>query len=349
MTVNRKALPRDVRKGAVDRPVVSVIIPTFNCGRFLTVAIQSVLDQTYQDWELIVVDDGSVDDTREVVAAFQDPRIRYVYQENRGAPAALNAGVLLASGEYIAFLGADDRFLPEKLALQVAQLQTLPPSVGLVYSDLYLVNLEDGAILGRFLHGRQCPRGKVLSHLLRSDGAFIHPCSTLIRSEVFDEVGLLDEGLRTHEDWDLWVRIAMSYEIEAMDVPLGLYGRRPDNLTNDFPQMHCYGTQARLKILRSQPLAPKDRRALIDSLAAGYYHYGLAQLHMGNRKEGLGALWTSLRLHPAPRRYHPHAALLLVSPRLYAWLRAARRWLTGSKRQSIATSGESLDGRGQSG
>lgn len=345
MTVNRKASPQDVRKRAVDSATVSVIIPTFNSGRFLGEAIQSVLDQTYQDWELIVVDDGSTDDTREVVAAFPNRRIRYAYQPNQGTAAALNAGIRLARGDHVAFLGADDRWLPEKLALQVAQLQALPPSVGLVYGDLYLVNIEDGTVLGRFLDGRQCPRGKVLGRLLRSDGAFIHPCSALIRREVFDEVGLLDEGLRTHEDWELWVRIATSYEIEALDVPLGVYGRHPHNLTSDSPQMHRYGTQARLKVLRSQPLAPKERRALIDSLAAGYYHYGLAQLHMGNRKEGLGALLTSLRLHPAPRRYYPHAALLLISPRLYAWLRAARRWATGKERRPIPKSGDSLEGR----
>lgn len=94
---------------------VSVIIPTYNYGRFLGEAIQSVLDQTFTDFELIVVDDGSTDNTKEVVSSFKDSRIKYIFQENCGVSAAQNTGIRASTGEYIAILGSDDKWFPENL------------------------------------------------------------------------------------------------------------------------------------------------------------------------------------------------------------------------------------------
>jgi glycosyltransferase involved in cell wall biosynthesis len=312
-------------------PKVSVVVPTYNSGRFLGRALQSVLDQTFQDWELIVVDDGSTDDTQEVMAAFQGPCIRYAYQENRGAPAALNAGIRLARGVYIAFLGADDRWLPEKLALQVAQLDSLPLKVAMVYTDLHLLNLEDETILGRFLEGRDPPRGKVLSQLLHTDGSFIHPCASLIRREVFERVGLFDEGLKTHEDWDLWVRIARVYEVEALDIPLAMYGRRPSQLTKDIQQMYAYGVEAKLRVLHSPNLRPADRRALRHYLAHHHYGYGMKFLSLGWRREAWKAFLRSLRLRPGERKTYIHLGLPLLSPRLYRWFCILRERLLPSR------------------
>jgi glycosyltransferase involved in cell wall biosynthesis len=316
-------------------PKVSVVLPTYNSARFLGTAIQSVLDQTFQDWELIVVDDGSDDNTRDVLAAFRDPRIRYFYQENRGAPAALNAGLRLARGAYVAFLGGDDRWMAEKLALQVAQLDGLPPQVALVYADLRLVNLEDNAILGRFLDGREPPRGRVLSELVRTEGSFIHPCASLIRREVFDKVGLFDETLRTHEDWDLWIRIASVYEVEALDIPLAVYGRHPSQLTKDIWQMYSDGVEAKLRVLRSNTLPPADRRALRHYLAHHHYGYGIKALNLGRRKEAWEALLKSLRLRPGERKTYIHLGLPLLSPRLYRWFSILRERVLPSNRRSV--------------
>jgi len=315
-------------------PKVSVVVPTYDSARFLGKAIQSVLDQTFQDWELIVVDDGSTDNTRDVMAAFQDPRIRYVHQENRGAPAALNAGIRLARGAYVAFLGADDRWLAEKLALQVAQLDSLPLNVGLVYCDLHLLDLEDDTILGRFLDGREPPRGRVLSQLVRTEGSFLHPCASLIRREVFDRVGVFDESLKTHEDWDLWVRIAAAYEVEALDHPLAVYGRRPSQLTADIQQMYLYGVEAKLRVLHTQTLRPSDRRALRHYLAHHHYGYGIKFLNLGWRKEAWKAFLRSLRLRPGERKTYIHLGLPLLSPRLYRWFCISRERLLPSNRRS---------------
>ena len=315
-------------------PKVSVVVPTYNSARFLGKAIQSVLDQTFQDWELIVVDDGSTDNTREVVAAFQDPRIHYVHQENRGAAAALNAGIRLGRGAYVAFLGADDRWLAEKLALQVAQLDNLPLEVGLVYSDLHLLDLEDDTILGRFLGGREPPRGRVLSQLVRTEGSFLHPCASLIRREVFEKVGVFDEGLKTHEDWDLWIRIAAAYEVEALDMPLGVYGRRPSQLTKDVQQMYLDGVEAKLRVLHTYALRPADRRALRHYLAHHHYGYGIKSLSLGWRKEAWKAFLRSLRLRPGERKTYIHLGLPLLSPRLYRWFCLSRERLLPSNRKS---------------
>jgi glycosyltransferase involved in cell wall biosynthesis len=315
-----------------ESPTVSVVLPTYNSAHFLGTAIESVLAQTLQDWELIVVDDGSTDDTRDVVAAF-GPRVRYVYRENGGAAAALNAGIRLARGTYVAFLGADDRWAPEKLALQVAQLDSLPSTVGVVYSDLLLVNLEDETVLGRFLGGREPPRGRVLSQLVRTEGSFLHPCASLVRREVFDNVGVFDESLKTHEDWDLWIRVAGVYEVEALDIPLATYGRHPSQLTKDIRQMYLDGVEAKMRVLRSRALRPADRRALRHYLAHHHYGYGIKALNLGWRKEAWKAFFRSLRLRPGERKTYIYLGLPLVSPRLYRWFSILKERLLPSNRR----------------
>ena len=324
-------------------PKVSVIIPAYNHGRFLREAIQSVLEQTFQDWELIVVDDGSTDETSEVVASFPDPRIRYIYQKNQGNAAARNRGIELARGEFIAFLDADDLWLPMKLEKQVAQLDSLPPTVGLVYADLHFFNHEDGAITGRLLQASgqfDPPRGKVFSQIVRRKwggerGWFIIPTTALIRREVFQRVGLFDESLRRHVDWEMWVRIAAAYEVDVLNEPLAKYRHHAGNVKRDPLSIYGYGVAARLKVLESYSLEPGDRRALLRSLAN--LHYGCAsfQFLMGKRKEGLRALLTSLRLHPTAFWHYPGAVLMLASPRLYERLRAGKLRLTQHKAPTI--------------
>jgi len=322
-------------KVEVKDPKVSVVMTTYNYGRFLGEAIQSVLDQTFQDWELIVVDDGSTDETSEVVASFPDPRIRYIYQQNQGNAAGWNRGIELARGTYIAFLDADDLWLPMKLEKQVAQLDSLPPTVGLVYADLHFFNHEDGAITGRLLAGRSPPRGKVFSQLVRRDwgerGWFIIPTIALIRSEVFQKVGLFDESLRRHQDWEMWVRVAAAYEVDVLNEPLARYRHHAGNVSKDPLLTYHHGVASRLKVLESYSLEPGDRRALLRSLAGLHYGYASIQFHMGNRKEGLQALLTSLRLHPTAFWHYPGAVLMLASPRLYEWLRAGKLRLTQHK------------------
>ncbi len=129
---------------ASKNPQVSVIIPAYNGSRYIQQAIESVLTQTYQNWELIIIDDGSTDNTRQIVQQYGD-QLRYFYQENQGVAAARNRGILEAKGEFIAFLDQDDWFLADKLAAQVAGFDA-QPSLGIVHSGWQIVNQTGAAI-----------------------------------------------------------------------------------------------------------------------------------------------------------------------------------------------------------
>jgi glycosyltransferase involved in cell wall biosynthesis len=312
---------------------VSVYTPTYNYGRFLGEAIQSVLDQTFQDWELIVVDDGSTDGTREVVDAFADPRIHYVYQENQGNPAARNTALRLARGEYVACLDADDAWFPEKLEKQVAKLDSLPPTVGLVYGNVYLFSDEDGSIIQRFLEIQIPPRGRVFKKLLPNEGYFIHDTAALIRREVFDRVGLYDESLLRFQDWEMWVRIARVYEVETLDEPLARVRRHSSNAIGSLDKMHRYGQAARWKVMASYPLNREERRILRQNLALHEYTYGIELLRLGRRGDAWKALFRALRLCPGERKAYVHLALPLLSPRLYGFV---WRWYCSVKTRLLS-------------
>jgi glycosyltransferase involved in cell wall biosynthesis len=327
--------PEDMVEGP--KPRVSIITVTYNYGHFLPEAIQSVLEQTFPDWELIVVDDGSTDNTADVVASFQDHRIRYVCQQNRGNPAARNAALKMATGEYVAFLDADDAWLPDKLQKQVTQLDSLPPSVGLVYSDAYVFNDEDGAVIRRFLQGRTPPRGRVFTQLLPEEGGwFIHDTASLIRRVVFERVGLYDESLRTYEDWEMWVRIANVYEVEGSDEPLARCRHHSSQLSGRLEEMYRYGVAAQRKVMASYPLSRKQRRTLRHNLAYQEYVYGSGLLQLGKRGEAWKAFVRSLRLRPGERKTYIHLGLPLLSPRLYnalykSYSMVKRRLLAGGR------------------
>lgn len=194
---------------AEKNPTVSVIIPTYNRAHLVGRAIQSGLNQTYQDFEIIVVDDGSTDNTEEVVKSFNDPRIRYImHEKNRGGSAARNTGVRAARGKYIAFLDSDDEWLPHKLWKQVEAFENLPADFGLIYTRVCYKNPE-----GRVTYG-PLPRayGFVFPQLLK--GNVIGTCSSVIvKQKVFSKVGLFDEHLPARQDLDMWLRISRHYKV----------------------------------------------------------------------------------------------------------------------------------------
>ena len=183
-------------------PKVSVIIPTYNRERFITETIDSVLAQTYRDFEVIVVDDGSTDNTQAVLAQYAD-RITTIYQENKRQPAARNTGLRAAHGEYILLLDSDDLIPPEKLAVQVAFLDT-HLEFGLVYSGWQNINEDGTCILGEMRMNKQ---GYVLKDLLRRQ-LYFTPGAALVRRDCFAQVGGFDESLSCGDDTDMWLRIA---------------------------------------------------------------------------------------------------------------------------------------------
>jgi len=199
--------------GEARNPTVSVIIPTYNRAHLVGRAIQSVLNQTYQDFELIVVDDGSTDNTEEVVKGFNDARIRYIrHDENKGLPAARNTGIEAARGEYIAFLDSDDEWLERKLEKQIALFEQLDSQVGVVYCRWYVMDDDTGFVRRG---NRPAHRGNVWHHVLKGWG--IQPSSAVIRRECFDHCGAFDESLPFWGDSDLWFRIAQQYHFDLVD------------------------------------------------------------------------------------------------------------------------------------
>lgn len=199
-------------------PRVSVVIPAYNAADTLGDALDSVFDQTFTDHEVIVVDDGSTDSTRDVLRA-RGERIRVLTKANEGRPSTTrNLGARAARGEYLAFLDADDRWRPEKLARQVAVLDR-NPAVGLVYSGTAITDNE-GRIV-RTTHPSPGGRGRIYPLLCVRN--IMVGSSAMARRQAVAEAGWFDESLTSIENWDLWIRIARRWEIDFVDEPLTLY------------------------------------------------------------------------------------------------------------------------------
>ncbi|MDI6788821.1 MAG: glycosyltransferase, partial [Planctomycetota bacterium] len=224
------------------KPVVSVIIPTYNSDKYLAEAIESALDQTYKNLEIIVVDDGSTDNTRELVKQYES-KIHYIYQENQERSAARNTGIKYSRGKYLQFLDADDIILPEKLELQVDFLEN-NLDYAVVYSDIRSFNDFDRTKLTP----KNCKfySGNILKELLRDNFISVHPA--LIRRLCIDKVGLFQVRFNLCEDWDFWLRVAYAgYKFYYMDKVLALYRWHGDNTCSDYLKL----ARARLEVIKS--------------------------------------------------------------------------------------------------
>lgn len=217
-------------------PRVSVIMPAYNARQYITEAISSVLDQDYPHLELIVVDDGSSDGTPELAEGFGS-RVRVVRQANAGPAAARNKGVSVARGEYIAFLDADDAWLPGKLSSQVAYLD-VHSDIGLVYGDFRRwISQPDGSFLPPppILETPGVPvvlaySGWIYSQLLLSN--VVHIITALVRREALIQVCGFDESLITGEDYDLWLRLSRVMKMVKLNRTCAYYRIHSRSTTN---------------------------------------------------------------------------------------------------------------------
>lgn len=222
-----------------NNPLVSVIIPTYNCPHFLREAVDSALNQTYSNREVIIVDDGSTDNTPEVVREYGD-RVRYIRQNNSGTAAARNTGIRNAKGELIAFLDHDDVWLPRKLELQVPYLAD--ESIGLVYTAVSCFDANTGEELFKWFNGLSIDVHDILSHRIRM--FFLQ--SAVMRRNIFDRVGMLDETLKGTDDWDIFIRIAASYRLVGIPDILLRTRSHPGHQGKDTETMYFNS----LKVLR---------------------------------------------------------------------------------------------------
>lgn len=213
-------------------PLVSVIVPAYNYERYVCDAARSVLRQTWQRLELIIVDDGSTDGTASLAdrIAAEDGRVRVVHKRNGGISSARNAGLVSARGELLCFLDADDVFLPDKLERQVAFLE-LFGACDLVYSDHYVADAELTPVL---LDSRRplAPIEELLS--FRN---WFAPLSPLLRSSLAARIGGFDEELAQSEDWDYWIRACQCGKLSYLPGPVGVYRTHPGQTSQNWDRM----------------------------------------------------------------------------------------------------------------
>jgi glycosyltransferase involved in cell wall biosynthesis len=208
-------------------PLVSIIIPTHNRADLICRTIESVLHQTYKYIELIIVDDNSTDNTKEIVAQYKDERIKYIKHDlNRGAPAARNTGIKASKGQFIGLLDDDDEWLPDKLEKQLKCFDS-SRDIGLVYAGYEIINAK-GEASKRIVPTK---RGYIFYDLLKLN--VIGSPTNLIRRECFEKVGFCDESFISCQDWDLWIRISREYKIEYMEHILARYNLSDNRITTN--------------------------------------------------------------------------------------------------------------------
>lgn len=242
--------------------LVSVVIPAYNAAWCVARAIDSVLAQTYARYEVLVVDDGSTDETAALVNAYGE-RVRLLQQPNGGLSGARNLGMRNAAGEYVAFLDADDYWLPEKLERQIALMQA-HPDVGFC-STATRVETPQGEQIGLW----KCPAcgGDTLRTIFAVNGAVAGSgSSVMVRRDVLARAGEFDVTLRCLEDIDMWMRLAAISSYACIDEPLSVILKRPDSMSRNLDKMR----ESALQVMR------KNRHLLAPAARGGFWRYAYA-------------------------------------------------------------------------
>ena len=239
---------------------ISVIIPTYNRKKTLARAIQSVINQSLSPYEILIIDDGSNDGTKEWVKEnFQN--VKYIYQNNHGVSSARNIGIENAYGDWVAFLDSDDEWLPNKLFEQVKSIQSNPKIKFFHTNEIWIRN---GVRVNQMKKHKKYG-GHIFEKCL--DICRVSPSSVLIQKEVFDNIGVFDESLRVCEDYDLWLRITSKYPVVFLDVPLIYkYGGHADQLSKVNDGIESYRIQSLEKIINSGFLSDEQKVLAVNAL-----------------------------------------------------------------------------------
>ncbi len=240
---------------------VSVVIPTYNRANMLREALESVLRQSFQPTEVLVVDDGSTDLTKEVVASFGNKRIRYLSFSNSGVSSARNKGWRSALGDWVAFLDSDDLWLPQKLQRQIQAVDSRA-DVPLCYTDEIWIR-HNRRVNPCKHHAKHS--GWIFQHCLAR--CIISPSSALIRRDVLEEMGGFDESMPACEDYDLWLRLTSRYPVLFLEERLIIKrGGHPDQLSKKFWGMDRFRIRALARILQDPALREDQKKAALAQL-----------------------------------------------------------------------------------
>ena len=241
------------------KPQVSVIIPTYNRGWVIKEAIDSVLAQDYTEFELIVVDDGSTDDTSDVLDSYGDD-IKVLFQKNKGVSAARNLGIAEASGKFIAFLDSDDLWLPQKLTLQIEFINQTPDALICQTEEVWIRN---GLRVNPKKRHKK-PSGMIFKPSLEL--CLVSPSAVVIQRSLLDRVGGFDETLPACEDYDLWLRISCRFPVHLIDAPLIIKRGGHDDQLSRGAGLDKFRIKAIEKIIKSGILSDDQYRAAVKTL-----------------------------------------------------------------------------------
>jgi glycosyltransferase involved in cell wall biosynthesis len=319
-------------------PLVSVIIPTYNCGTFIVEAIQSVLQQTYPHYEIIVVDDGSTDNTQDVVAPHKS-RLTYIYQSNQGVVAARNLGIEHAKGDLIAFLDSDDIWFPEKLRSQVSAL-AIHPEARFAFSDFLEYN-QDGVVRQSRVLGWKRARswyeqhrdnqndwasGSLHEELLRAN--WIHTSTLLATKAIILQAGPFDEAFKILQDYDLWLRLArISPGVYVNQVLVG-YRHRAEGLSGvgDLRNLRWNDDMRRVleKHLRKQWVPLTLQKTVRLQISGLLWSVGWAHFHRNDFAMARNYFVRGLRYQPRDPKCWGYLAASLLPAALITRLRSLR-------------------------
>ena len=296
-------------------PLVSVIMPTHNCAAFIADAIESVLAQTYAECEILVVDDGSTDNTSTVLAPYRN-KIRYLHQAKRGCAGARNAAIGEARGELIALLDADDIWFPNKLELQVEALRA-HPDTGLCFTDFVEFD-ESGVIMHSRLNSRANARtwferhrvgqtdvacGAMYKELLQAN--WIQTSSVVVPKATLVDVGVFDEAMVIGEDYDFWLRIARTHPLVCVNRVLSGYRYLRQSLCGPLESRYIIHNrnvgQVLEKHLREESVPSSLRSLAAQKVGQCYWAVGWAIFGENRLAEARELLWRGFRHHPFHR------------------------------------------------
>jgi len=273
-------------------PRVSVVIPAYNAEAFIAEAIESVLEQTFRDFELIVVNDGSTDSTGEIIERYSE-RVRCIHQQNRGPSEARNRGIRETDSEFVAFLDADDTWRADKLQKQVATAQG-EPELGLVYSDAVLID-QEGTPIGAFR--RRPPRADALEYMLLYNPVVMS--TAFVRRECFQRVGMFHPEPTGCEDWHMWIRIASAYKLAHIPEPLCNYRSHTASMAHN-PELMCHGMVRALDLVFAEPaIRSRTEHIKNKAYARARLNCGIGYFRAGRMAEARRHLLAAIRLNPA--------------------------------------------------
>ncbi len=262
----------------MENPLVSVIIPTYNRAPVLKEAINSVLQQTYKNLEIIVIDDGSKDDTENIINDFNDKRIIYIRQDHKGAPSAKNEGIQNSKGKYIAFLDSDDIWLPQKIKSQLSVFKNSKFNPGVVYCGIEYIN-----DMGENIRQEKLPayRGNIFLYLLgaRRNVVLGAGSTVLINKICFEKCGLFDENLSYRIDMDLLIRVSKKFTFDYVPEPLAKIRMHNERMSSDVDRIISGRERLLGKIYND---LKRHRRILAK------YYYQTAVLYFKKRDEAKG-------------------------------------------------------------